>query len=167
MYLQDHYACWLNRKQFFTLVNTNMNTHCVRMYVVYIVKWCYSLGCKIIAAHTFTAGGIQFHSPVCIFYSLSLYRSTWYIKFSRLIRCTYAEKKMNTFTLFTINNFDFTSNYWLYERGLLRAAKVIASIYFSTSSNREMIYRKSVLTLQMLHFILHTINPFESSLFVC
>lgn len=44
------------------------------------------------------------------------------------------------------------------ERGLLWAAKVIASIYISTSSNREMIYRKSVLTLQMLHFILHTIS---------
>lgn len=59
-----------------------------------------------------------------------------------LIRCTYA-KKMNTSALFTIN---ISISFRL-------SAERNRRLSFQHSSNREMIYRKSVLTLQMLHFI--------------
>lgn len=59
-----------------------------------------------------------------------------------LIRCTYA-KKMNTSALFTIN-----------ISILFRlSAERNRRLSFQHSWNREMIYRKSALTLQMLHFI--------------
>lgn len=48
MYLQDHYACWLNRIQFFTLVNTNMSSLGV-------------VGVKIIAGTIFQQGILRYH----------------------------------------------------------------------------------------------------------
>lgn len=170
VYLQDHYACWLNRKQFFTLVNMNMNTHSV-YYVYNIIKWCYSLGCKIIAAQNIFIGrdSIPFSGVYLHTHTHSLSHSTWY-KIQSLNSMHICREKNEYVYIVYYQQFWFYIEWlviYIYmprerrrerESGLLRAAKVIASIYISTSSNREMIYRKSVLTLQMLHFTSHTIS---------
>lgn len=162
MYLQDHYACWLNRKQFFTLVSMNMNMNTHSVYVVYdITKWCCIIwGAKSLRRSTFSTGGIQSHSPVCILCPLQLH----VIYNIQSLNSMHICREKNEYVYIV-----YYQQFWFYiewlvvcmrskrERGSLRAAKVIASIYISTSSNREMIYRKSALTLQMLHFILHSV----------
>lgn len=79
--------------------------------------------------------------------------------FIRLIRCTYAKKKEMWTTLSTL----FTINI-LISMPARRAKKSAIYLYSGTCQIVKMIYRKSALTLQMLHFILSFFLLFECPL---